>query len=224
MKTYLDCFPCFLQQTLRAGRLATSDEKLQKKLIDEVGMMLKDISMENTPPQTGEIIYRKVSQVTSNFDPYRQIKQENIKQAMKLYPELKEKVAQSEDRLLTAIRLAIAGNVIDLGVERKYNLTKDIEEALYQEFAIFDYEDFKCKLDSAKSILYIGDNAGETVFDRILIEELTKKVTFAVREIPVLNDVTKLEAEQIGIEKIGTERKSRSWPGSRRLPSEASAR
>lgn len=202
MKTYLDCFPCFLQQTLRTGRVATTDEKLIKNLIDEVGMMIKDIPMENTPPETGGIIYHKISQVTQNFDPYYNIKQKNIAHAMQLYPALKEKVAQSDDRLLTAIRLAIAGNVIDLGVEREFDLEKDIEEVLEQDFAIFDYEEFRQKIAEAKTILYIGDNAGEAVFDRIFMEELQSNVIFAVREIPVLNDVTSVEAEQIGIDKI----------------------
>ncbi len=77
-------------------------------------------------------------------------------------------------------------------------IVEDIETILHQEFAVFDYELFKQELETAKEILYIGDNAGEAVFDKILIEELNKKVTFAVREIPVINDVTLKEAKQIG--------------------------
>ncbi len=202
MKTYLDCFPCFLQQTLRAGRIAGADEQTLKYLMDEVGGMLKDIPLSHTPPETGEIIYRMISKITGNSDPYKKIKQQNIEHALQLYPDLKNKIKNSEDPLLTAIRLAIAGNVIDLGVNRKFDLVKDIEIVLKQEFAFFDYEDFQAGLAKAERILYLGDNAGEAVFDKLLIEELGKPVTYAVREIPVLNDVTMAEARQIGIDKV----------------------
>jgi uncharacterized protein with ATP-grasp and redox domains len=82
------------------------------------------------------------------------------------------------------------------------DLLKDVEIILHQEFAVFDYELFKQELNKAKEILYIGDNAGEAVFDKILIKELGKPVTFVVREIPVINDITFKEAKQIGIDKI----------------------
>jgi hypothetical protein len=202
MKTYLDCLPCFLQQTLRAGRVATDDEKILKQLLDDVGMMLKDIPLENTPPETGMLIYQKISQITGNKDPYKKIKKTNIEKALSLYPELKEKVSNSEDRLLVAIRFAIAGNVIDLGVNKEFDIVNEIKKILTQDFAVFDYSKFKTALNNAENILYIGDNAGEAVFDKILIEELNKPVTYVVREIPVINDVTKEEARFIGIDKV----------------------
>lgn len=202
MKTYLDCLPCFMNQTLRAGRIATNDETKIKKLLDKVGMMIQDIPMENTPPETGALIYKKISEITGNNDPYKKIKSKNIEHALHLYPKLKQKVKESEDGLLTAIRLAVAGNVIDLGVDKEFNIAEDIETILKQDFAVFNYKLFKQELQKAKDILYIGDNAGEAVFDKILIEELGKPVTFVVREVPVINDITQKEAKLIGIDKI----------------------
>ena len=202
MKTYLDCLPCFMNQALRAGRIASNDKRKIKKLLDEIGMLIHEIPMKNTPPETGALIYKKVSEITGNNDPYKKIKEKNIEHALHLYPELKQKVKESDDSLLTAIRLAIAGNVIDLGVGKEFDIVKDVETILHQEFAIFDYELFKQELKNAKEILYIGDNSGEAVFDKILIEQLGKPVIFAVREIPVINDITLKEAKQIGIDKI----------------------
>ncbi|MCD4796067.1 MAG: ARMT1-like domain-containing protein, partial [Candidatus Cloacimonetes bacterium] len=202
MKTYLDCLPCFMNQALRAGRIATKDEHKIKQLLDEVGTLIQEIPMENTPPETGALIYKKVSEITGNYDPYKKIKTKNIEHALHLYPNLKQKVKESEDSLLTAIRLAVAGNVIDLGIDKEFDIVKDVEIILHQEFSVFDYELFKRELNKAKEILYIGDNSGEAVFDKILIEELGKPVTFVVREIPVINDVTFKEAKQIGIDKI----------------------
>lgn len=193
-----------MNQALRAGRIATNNEKKIKKLLDEVGLMIKDIPMEHTPPETGKIIYRKISEITNNNDPYKEIKEKNIEHALRLYPKLKQKVDESDDRLLTAIRLAVAGNVIDLGVDKEFNITEDVEKILHQEFAIFDYELFKQELRKAKEILYIGDNSGEAVFDKILIEEIGKPVTFVVREIPIINDITEKEALKIGIDKVAT--------------------
>jgi len=69
VKTYLDCLPCFLNQALRAGRIATDDEKKIKRLLDEVGMMLRNIPLESTPPESGRLIYHKVSEITRNLDP-----------------------------------------------------------------------------------------------------------------------------------------------------------
>ncbi|HCC71223.1 MAG TPA: hypothetical protein DEQ09_08745 [Bacteroidales bacterium] len=202
MKTYLDCFPCFMDQALRAGRMATDDEVKIKELIDYVGGMMKNIPLESTPPETGEYIYGKIKEITGVDDPYREIKKANIKEALSLYPSLKRLVRNADDTLLTAVRLAIAGNVIDLGVNKKFNLKKDIDKILDQDFAILHYNKFRESLDNASSILYIGDNAGESVFDRLLIEELGKPVTYVVRGIPIINDVTMEDAIDSGLDTV----------------------
>jgi len=202
MKTYLDCVPCFMGQALRAGRIATKDEKKIKALLDEVGCMIKEIPMDNTPPETGDIIYRKVSEITGVSDPYKKIKQASIKDALKFYPGLKQIVIESDKRLLTAIRVAIAGNIIDFGVNKAFNLEEDVQKILKQDFAICHYQQFLEQLEQAQSILYLGDNAGESVFDKILIEELGKPVTYVVREIPVINDVTFSDAVDSGLDQV----------------------
>lgn len=202
MRTYLECIPCFMQQAFRAASAATDDEKKIKEVLNEVGEMIKSISMENTPPETGNIIYQKIREITGNNDPYQKIKKDNIEEALSLYPELKKIIEKSDDRLLTAIRIAIAGNVIDLGVNKTFNIKEDIQTILKQDFAIFNYDDFKKHLQKAKSILYLGDNAGESVFDKLLIEELGKPVTYAVRDIPVINDCVIEDAVASGLDKV----------------------
>ena len=202
MKTYLDCLPCFMNQALRAGRIATKDEKKIKTLLDDVGCMIKDIPMDSTPPETGELIYQKVREITGVEDPYKKIKESNIKEALTLYPKLKQTVKNSNNKLLTAIRIAIAGNVIDLGVDKEFNILEDVYKVLKQDFAIFDFEEFITQLEKAKSILYLGDNAGESVFDKILIEEMGKPVTYVVRDIPVINDVTIEDAISSGLDEV----------------------
>lgn len=204
MKTYLDCFPCFLKQALRAGRIATDDEKKIKKVLDEVGMMLKEIPLESTPPESGRLIYHKVAEITGNLDPYKEIKRQSTQNALSLYPFLKEQVEKSKDRLLAAIRIAIAGNVIDFGANWDFDVEEETKEALNRDFAICDYDRFKCRLNEAHEVLYIGDNAGECVFDRILIEEMKKPVIFVVRGVPIINDATYEDAVEAGIDQVAT--------------------
>ncbi len=202
MKTYFDCLPCFLSQALRAARIATDDEKKIKKVLDEVGMMLKDIPLENTPPETGRLVYRKISEITGNLDPYKKLKKESTKTALSLYPTLKDRVEKSDNRLLAAIKIAIAGNIIDFGANWNFDLKNDLVEILGKSFGICDYNRFKDRLDKADKILYLGDNAGECVFDRILIEEMKKPVIYVVRDKPVINDATYEDAVQAGIDKL----------------------
>lgn len=202
MKTYLECIPCFMQQAYRTAKIATTDEQKIKHVLDSAGEMIKSISMNDTPPETGNHIYQKIREITFNNDPYQEIKKANIDEALNLYPELKKRIENSNDPLLTAIRIAIAGNVIDLGVNKSFNIIDDLQKILKQNFAIFDYEAFKSQLQKASSVFYIGDNAGESVFDRLLIETIGKPATFVVREVPVINDCVKEDAVASGLHHV----------------------
>ena len=202
MKTYLDCIPCFMQQALRAGRIATSNEKEIKEILDKTGDMIKTVSMYNTPAETGKAIYGIVSEVTGVQDPYKAVKKQHLKETKAIYPELEKIVANSNDKLLSAIKIAIAGNIIDLGVNKAFDIVKDVKYILQQDFAIFDYDAFKKQLKKTKSILYIGDNVGESVFDKILIKALKKPVKYAVRSIPIINDVTWKDAIASGLDEV----------------------
>ena len=200
MKTYLDCFPCFLNQALRAARMATDDQIKIKAVLDAVSIMLPTISLESTPPEIGRLIYRKVHEITKNQDPYRDVKDHSTREALSLYPHMKRLVEKSEDGLLMAIRMAIAGNVIDFGPNRAFDMKEEIETARSKAFAVCDYEQFKTALAQSDRILYLGDNAGECVFDRVLLETMNKPATYVVREKPVINDATLEDAQQAGID------------------------
>jgi len=202
MKTYLDCIPCFMNQALRAGRLAPDDDKIIKKLLDETGDMVKNIPMTATPAENGEIIYRKIREITGVFDPYKKIKQQSIDEAKTMYNDLKQKIETSDKPLETAIRIAIAGNIIDFGIEKKFDLQSDLEKILHQDFAILDFDEFTQSLDNAELVLYLGDNAGESVFDKLLIETIDKKTIYATRQVPVINDVIIQDAIDSGLNEV----------------------
>jgi uncharacterized protein with ATP-grasp and redox domains len=204
MKTYLDCIPCFFKQALFAARMAVDDEAIIKQVLDRVGILVAKIPLDSSPPETGRQVYRTVRQVTGVDDPFKGLKEEGIEKALALYPSLKDMVKKAKDPLETAVRLAIAGNVMDFGANPDFELEKEIQEVLQQEPSIDHYPAFKNKLATARKILYVGDNAGETVFDRVLIETMGKPVTFAARQRPIINDATTEDAMRSGLDKVAT--------------------
>jgi uncharacterized protein with ATP-grasp and redox domains len=180
----------------------TSDEKKIHDILKSVCRLLPTLSFDATPPEMGREMYRLISDKTGIEDPFKAIKDQYTRQALQLYPELKTLVQSSEDRLLTAVRVSIAGNVIDFGSPRKFNIEQDLKTILHQKFAVDFYQEFRQSLSEAHKVLFIGDNAGETVFDRLLIEELGKPVIYVVRDRPVLNDAVAQDAVDAGIDKV----------------------
>ena len=139
-----------------------------------------------------------------NDDPYRSAKQESTRQALALYPKLKHLVAEAPDPLDTAVRLAIAGNIIDLGPQKDYDLEGTIERVLTQRYAVDDGPALRKALGRVESVLYLGDNAGETVFDRVLIEAIDVPVIYVVRGGPIINDATVEDARAAGLDEVAT--------------------
>lgn len=201
MKTYLDCIPCALKQALDASRIAGADEKLQKRILDEVCKLISQFPLNATPPQMGMGIHRLIRKLTSNSDPYRKIKKDSQRMALDMYPELKEKVKKSEDPLAAALKIAAIGNVIDFAINDSVTIQKELEDISNHEFAIFEYGKFKESLKAAQTVLYLADNAGETVFDRVLIEKIPtdKELYYGVRGAPAINDALEEDAKEAGI-------------------------
>jgi len=160
-----------------------------------------------TPPHVGRIIHRLIKELTGNGDPYRKVKRRYNEIALKMLPDLSERVRAAEDPILTALQLAIAGNIIDFGaLSGNFDLAQIVEETLRSEFAPDGYERFRSALDRAGRIVYLGDNTGEIVFDRILIETLLRhkpfEIVFVVRGMPIINDATMEDARFVGLDRL----------------------
>ena len=202
MKAYLDCYPCFLRQALDAARIAGADERQQEAVLDSVLNVLRRVESSSTPPEIGDQVHRIVRQQVSNGDPYRSVKESSTCQALALYPRLKALLAEVDDLLEVAVRLSIAGNIIDLGPAREYDLWGTVERVLDQSFAIDDGVALREALSKAGQVLYLADNAGETVFDRWLIETLDVPVIYAAKGEPILNDATREDALAAGVGRV----------------------
>jgi len=211
MRTYLDCIPCFFRQALDAARMAGVNEAGQKRILDELSKLIKKIPLTASPPEIGRSVYKLVAKVSGKSDPFKKIKRTSNRSALKLYPRLRKTVNSSRDRLLTAIELAIAGNVIDYGVKSSLDINREMKKIYEEDLefikresrAVFDYRQFRNTLKRTDAILYLADNAGEVVFDRILIEELVreegKRVVYVVKGAPVINDALTEDAFACGI-------------------------
>jgi uncharacterized protein with ATP-grasp and redox domains len=205
VKAHIECIPCLLRQALEATKMSTTDETVREKSLREVTIYLSNEQWTKILPELGTNVHRIVKRVTGNADPYNHLKEKYNHMALELYPKLKTIVENSEDPLLAAAKIAITGNVIDFGPKVGINLKKEIEDVLGNELAINDIDHLKESILESGKVLYLADNAGETIFDRILIQELLKQdveVTYAVKDAPILNDATFQDAETAGTTKI----------------------
>lgn len=206
MKTYFDCMPCFIRQALDAARMVTDDEQIHEQVLREVLRLASNMDMRQSPPLMGQQIHHLIRKLTGVHDPYLEMKDRFNKLALEMYPELKERVETSIDPFETAVRLAIAGNIIDLGVKTELaesEIEKTIAQSLTDPLDTEALKDFRNATTQAKDILYIGDNAGEIVFDRLLIEQLPcENITFVVKTGPIINDATIEDAQIVGLTDI----------------------
>jgi len=205
MKVHLDCIPCFLKQSLEAARMSTDNEETHEHVMKEVLKHLENIDFKKSPPELSREVHRIIRNIAKTDDPYKKVKVESNEKIKKIFEKLKERVKESDDPLVSSIKLAIVGNVIDFGTMNRFNVDEMIEHALEREFDDRDYPVFKKELKESKSILYLADNTGEIFFDKLLLEELNnrdKKITYVVKQNPIINDALEEDAEFAGINKI----------------------
>jgi len=161
------------------------------------------IDYNQTPPQMGKDMHRIIREVLGDPDPYHEIKMKFNNLMLSYYPDLKKIVAEAGDRLAMALKLAIAGNIIDFGPNQPFDIDKTLNLAKSIVPAIDDTESLRTDISRAKTILYLGDNAGEIVLDKLLIETIGHPdVYFAVRGAPVINDATLEDAKAVGMEEV----------------------
>jgi uncharacterized protein with ATP-grasp and redox domains len=185
--------------------MSTIDEVVQEEVLRQAVSYLSSEKWGRTAPELGTSVHRIVKRLTKNSDPYKELKTSYNKQTLDLYPRLRQLVDSSEDPLLTAAKIAIAGNAIDFGPRTDIRLEKEVDDALHRRLAENDLVKLKKSVLGCKNVLYLADNAGETLFDRLLVEELVKEdveVAYVVKGGPILNDATLEDAEASGIDQI----------------------
>ena len=213
------CIDCSKRQGLRIFRLA--QDLLGKSvtpgdetaLAEKIKLLLEDVSPSISPAVLSYMAIQAAQAMAGCDDPFRKIKEENNSLALSLVPDMQKRIKEAADPLYMACLLSACGNIIDLGIQENFDIEKTIERAVFKGFAINHFNAFRHKLTTLSTtknhvnILYICDNAGEIVFDRLFIKELLDQFTnleivVAVRRYPVLNDATSYDAAIAGIDAI----------------------
>ncbi len=204
-----DCIPCIIKMAVNSVRKLTDDEAVIKELMSQILQIpaLRGLDWDVTSPEVITPVMEMIMKTFNTSDPFKELKAEQNQKGLELYPHLKQLVLKSADPLFTAVQLAIQGNGIDLMVsDRSIDVEKVLDKELQQPINENAFLAFRDKLEKARLLVYLGDNSGEIVFDRILIETIRSffdlEVVFVVRNVPALNDVTLKEAEQVGMDQV----------------------
>jgi len=208
MLIWPDCIPCILRMSLEVARLAMKDEERIKRFMKKL-LKLRSLKGEDwsvTSPEVIRDVWIIMEQISGEADPLRWVKEEQNRRALKILPRVREQILRSYDPLEEAVKFAIAGNSIDAMVNRREKSEKIFEILQGHKIDPFEMRQLKERLKKARMLVYLGDNCGEIVFDRLLIETIRDRydldVIFVTRTLPVLNDATLQDAISVGMEEV----------------------
>lgn len=202
-----ECIACIAGQSKRVCEAIHANEALSKQIVEYVENALQNADFSLSPPVIAAPLYEQMAVLANTHDLYEKQKQHASGQAKTYLPFLQETIQQSDDPFIAALKTAVVGNVIDLAAEVSFDLHEAIMSVFHTPFHHDDTEALRIQLTAAKRVLYIGDNAGEHIFDALTIESLQNlypdiDFTYMVRGNPIINDVTLKEAREAGIHKI----------------------
>jgi uncharacterized protein with ATP-grasp and redox domains len=209
MKIWPDCIPCILKMSLGVARVAMKDEDRVRRFMEGV-LRLKYFSGKNqkvTPPDVIRDVWSKVIEVTGEADPLRKVKEEQNRKALANYPKAKALVLKSRDPFLGAVKLAIAANSIDAMTDVKGEAPEEIIKKWNRlEIGRKQVNSFKERVKKSRKVVYLGDNCGEIVFDKLFIEVLLEMfpidITYVTRTLPIMNDATLRDALVMGMGEV----------------------
>jgi len=207
----LDCIPCILKMSITSIRQLPLDEGSMQELYCKILEIpsLRGQFWDITSAEIVELVWNQIANTTKNRDPLCLLKLEQNKRIMEVYPFLKRLVDEARDPLYTAVKLAILGNAVDVmisdkGLDIEHLITEQLEMPLSRTM----YEEFEKRVKESRLLLIFGDNSGEIVFDKLLIETIKERydidVVFIVRSVATLNDATVNGARSVGIDEIAT--------------------
>ncbi|MEG0593388.1 MAG: ARMT1-like domain-containing protein, partial [Coprobacillus sp.] len=204
------CFECDRKQVNKIKQILSISEKQEKELEVIVNNYIKTVDMNKTNPEVMGEIWKLISNYTSNNNPYKEVKSYYNQEVLKVKDEIQNIIYSSNDIYYTAIKIAVVGNLIDFSANHQFdmNILKSmIYDILNKELSIDDSAQLKESLSTAKSVLYIGDNCGEIVLDKMFIEVIKKiypqiDFYYGIRGQPIINDVTIDDATEVNMHEI----------------------
>ncbi len=202
-----DCLVCLCDQTQRVLKALDCEEETKKSVLIRAAEILAQGGFDKTPPEAAKELYGAISALLRREDLYAEQKRVSTKRALELATEVKVKIEGSKSPADYALRAAVAGNVIDFAAEREFDIEKELKSVFETPFFIDHKPMFLEALSKAKIVAVIGDNAGEHIFDKLMIETLSEiyhqtKFFYFVRGKPIINDVTIQEAKEAGFDEV----------------------
>ncbi len=199
-----ECVVCTMRQAQDVCNFVGAEESKRQLLLKRVMQILISGIDSDSDESVSFLVHQELKKLTDSPDPYKTVKDQSIKNALAAFPRLMDMIDKSDNPLRTAVELSIAGNVIDFGPSNVHSIEASIDEVLKSTKQHFDFDSFQEERFKSKTVLILGDNAGETVFDRLLISQLDHQVYFAVKSKPILNDATKEDALNSGLGDVAT--------------------
>jgi hypothetical protein len=209
MKTHVECLPCLLRQALQVARITNCSEEQQLHIVQAVCSLIANMDMEKSPPANAAPIYQRIAQITGCEDPYYNKKSESNEQAMRIVSSLRQEIRGSDQELSSAVRFAIAGNIIDYGAFENFDIKTALKRSRTAQLAVdhlAHFFDALNRLKKGSTLLYLTDNCGEIVYDSLLIENLYRRgfeIVIAVKDGPIINDALVEDALFAGLDKYG---------------------
>jgi uncharacterized protein with ATP-grasp and redox domains len=189
-----ECVACIFNQALRVTKVLDLDAAKSKEILDLAASHVPSFSLQSTPPQNATPLYEAIAKHLGTDDIYHDIKLRSIKKAKELQPKCHMLLEESLDKFLTATKIAVVGNVIDLASEVMYDLDEEVDKVMDTAFAIDDTKALYAKLSTSTKVVYLADNAGENIFDLLFIQYIKSEfpkldISYFVRGKPIINDL-----------------------------------
>jgi uncharacterized protein with ATP-grasp and redox domains len=202
MKTYPECYPCIVQQAVRAVEMDHIPQDLQQKAVKRVLQYLSTVDDTLSPSAIAGPANRILREVTGVDDFYLEEKEAGHQLAHDYLDDLKTLASQTNDSLEQALKIGAAGNVIDVVHMAEYNLWEEVTRTVSGPLVGGGLEEFRARMSSAPFLLILADNVGETIFDRVMIDFFNLPVVYSVKSAPILNDATSVDARAAGIDQV----------------------
>jgi uncharacterized protein with ATP-grasp and redox domains len=199
MKMQPECMLCLYNQSLRVTKVLECGRDCAESIMHEAARVISCVDMDATPPEAAALLYPAIAEVAGVSDIYAAKKVESTDRAMKIAPLMRERIEESANPVEAAIKVSVAGNVLDFATEKIYDFEEECEKIFESDFSVYHGKEILKRLENAKRVLIIGDNSAEHIFDALLAERISidypeTKISYAVRGRAIINDVTMAEA------------------------------
>jgi uncharacterized protein with ATP-grasp and redox domains len=205
MKTDEKCKLCVVDQARRAANVLKLNNTQKEAIVKLANLHIDKFEANFPPPVNAYKFYEEVAEYLGCSDIYKDFKKASSEKAKEFEGVCEEEIKKADNPLLIAAKIAVAGNVIDLASSMQYDLKEELEKILDNPFEIDDFESLNASLKEAKNIVYLADNVGEEVFDKLYIKTIKNilpntTIYYFTRGKPIINDITYEEALEFGLD------------------------